>query len=160
MPKIEAFQDAVFARDGVTFGSVFADYIGVFQIKNPQYKQQELEQHAIKMRGCASRRNQAWTSGAQVNRAGRKSPGRTGGGDVAGDFSSMFTANKVLVYDQSPVEEKLGIACLSFEKNRNDGKRQVLIAQNYAGGQYAMTSALMSRDYDKYMDQKGKELGN
>jgi replicative DNA helicase len=156
--RAEAYQDALFAQKGVMFDSVYVDYLGVMQIKKPEFERNELSLHAVQLRGMASRRNQAVVTGAQTNRTGIKSQGRSTGGDVSRDITSMQTANKVLIYNQTPTEAALGIARLSFDKNRNDKKIEVIIAQNYAAGQYALSSAIMSREYMDFRDQKDDEL--
>ena len=158
VPRAEAYQDALFAQKGVMFGSVYVDYLGVMRISKPEFERQEMGQHVVQLRGMATRRNQAVVTAAQTNRGGIKSQGRASGGDVSRDISSMFTANKVLIYNQTPTEAALGIARLSFDKNRNDKKIEVVIAQNYAAGQYALSSAIMSREYTDYTDRMSNEI--
>ena len=159
VPRAEAYQDALFTQKGVMFGSVYVDYLGTMKISKPEFERQELGQHAVLLRGMASRRNQAVTTAAQTNREGVNSRGRSSGGNISRDISALHTANKVLIYNQTPTEAKLGIARLTFDKNRTDGKIEVIIAQNYAAGQYALSSAIMSREYSSYTEKMEDELG-
>jgi hypothetical protein len=101
----------------------------------------------VQLRGVADERNAALVTGSQVNRAGMDKQTITST-DMAEDISKAFTADVVLSYNQTAIEQKMGLARLHVAKNR-DGEvgMTALITQSYPMGQFCIDSMLMSDSY-------------
>jgi hypothetical protein len=100
-----------------------------------------------RLRGIAVARNMALAVPTQSNRAGSgaKFVGRK---NVAESYTKIADADVVLTYSQTDLEKKLHLARLSVIAGRNDEDNvTVVLAQNYALGQYVVDSILMNKEY-------------
>lgn len=111
------------------------------------------------LRGLAVERNIAIATASQTNRegAGVKLVRET---HVGEDWSKIPTADTVLTYSRTIEERKLGLARLTVTNSRKEEDGIIiLITQNYALGQFAQSSRVMSigPDYWNMVSQVEKE---
>lgn len=99
------------------------------------------------LRGIAVERNHALVTATQGNRASADASTVTDT-HAAEDYSKIMTADTVITYSQTPQEKKLGLARLLVSNARNESdKFMVLIAQNYAIGQFCLEATMMADSY-------------
>lgn len=114
------------------------------------------------LRGIFQTRNIAGFCPTQGNRLSWDAP-TVKGSMIAEDASKLMTADMAIIYSQTPMERKMGLARLDVEKNRNDeDKFTVGISQNYRTGQFMLRSWQMGsmneyRDLVGYESEKGPE---
>lgn len=99
------------------------------------------------LRGLADRRNLAGVIPIQSNREG-ESVRLVTAENTGEDYSKTQTLDMLLTYNQTKREKELGLARIYVDKARNDeDKFVVLIAQQYATGQFVTQSAYMPTRY-------------
>ena len=157
---LEAYLDAAHGDDGFVPDVVLLDYFQIAKIENAENKRVELGQLAIDFRGLGQQRGFAAGSALQINRTGAGST-RATGQHLAEDFSAAATVDKLLIYNQSEMEQRLGMARLWTDKSRDDrGASEVLITQCYAAGAYALESALVTPSYDSALERVASRGGD
>lgn len=106
------------------------------------------------LRGLASSRNLAIMATTQGNREsiGARQVRST---NVAEDIGKVQEADNVLTFSRTEAEERFGLGRLSVQHARNtEGGAMVLLAQNYALGQYVTDSTYLDPDYWKRLREK------
>lgn len=99
------------------------------------------------LRGLAVERNFALAAASQGNRTSSDAKLITDS-MVAEDFSKIATADNVITYNQTAQEREAMLARLYVSNGRNDeDKIEVLITQNYAVGQFALSSTAFLGTY-------------
>jgi len=126
---------------------LLVDYADLMSIGTRDYRH-ELGNLYKDLRGLAVSRNIAVATASQSNRSSLDAKIITGG-SVAEDFSKIATSDVVLTYNRTEAERTIGTARLWVEKGRNDAdKFTLLISQNYATGQFCISSTrMMPRKY-------------
>jgi hypothetical protein len=109
------------------------------------------------LRGLGVERNMAVATVAQSHRVGKGQVGKIDTSDIGEDFSQTQTLDVGLVYRQTKMEAKLGLARIYVDDARDVSSGwEVLIAQNYSMGQFCVDSIRMR---DNYMDLISKKAG-
>lgn len=99
------------------------------------------------LRGMAVDRNIAVVTASQTNRSGEDSQLSTLK-HLAEDFSKAFTADIIVTHNQTDLEKQFGLARWHCAKNRDEeAGRTLLIAQQYAMGQFYLSGTLMPINY-------------
>lgn len=151
MDQLYAYIDFLYGKMGWLPDVIVLDYLQIMKILSAATKRAELGQYAVDLRGLAQHYNVALASAIQLNRDGMKHA-MARGDNLSEDISAAHTADRLLIYNQSETEKKMGIARLWVDKSRdgNDGF-EVLISQAYAAGVYRLDSMRMHSTYDEVM---------
>ena len=101
----------------------------------------------------ASEKHIAIATAAQSNRDGHKAK-RIHVGHTGEDWSLPQTVDKVITLTRSEPEQQHGLGQLWVEKNRIGGQQHfgVVVAQNYAHGQFVLESAPLRADYQTLLE--------
>lgn len=151
--ELVAYLDALESYSKFVPDLILVDYA---DLMSPDEKFHEYR-HAIgdiykKLRGIAVERNIAIATASQSNRQGYKAKLITAE-NTAEDFSKIATADIVLTYNQTPMENELKLARLYVAKARTDAdKYQVLISQAYSIGNFCIESWPMATNYFKFVE--------
>lgn len=107
------------------------------------------------LRGLGVERNMAVATVAQSHRVKKGQVGVIDTSDIGEDFSQTQTLDVGLVYRQTKMEAKLGLARILVDDAR-DVKTgfEVLIAQNYSMGQFCVDSIIMRDNYWSMIEKK------
>ncbi|AFV81293.1 DNA primase/helicase [Vibrio phage vB_VpaS_MAR10] len=150
MRKLRALVDWLDKVEGWHPDQIILDYPGIMKL-DINNKRQAMNQLYQDLRGFAVTNNIAMVAFHQSNRDGAREQGiddvidETNAGE---DFSVTQHADYLITYNQSPVERELNLARLYVPLNRNGkDKYQIVISQNYATGQFCLTSAYRGGDY-------------
>jgi len=155
IPALRAYLDGLERFNKFTPDLIVIDYPDLMKLdaKNMRI---EIGDIIKSLRGIAVERNAAVLALTQGNRDAETATTVTGN-MAAEDISKLATADTALTYSQTQSEYKLGLARLFVEKARNEAsKMQVLIAQAYDVGQFALDSLLLSADYWDMLDKRGE----
>lgn len=107
----------------------------------------EIGRLAAELRGIAMQRNIAMVCPYQGNRGGFRQYDLDET-NIGEDISILQTADDAIFYNQSKSEYKRGLARLDHARARDSEKgTKVIISQNYATGQFCLSSAKMSSTY-------------
>lgn len=151
MAELYAYLDFLEGSTGFVPDAIVLDYMQILSIENPANKRAELGQYAIELRGLGQKRNCAMVSALQLNRDGIKDA-MARGNSISEDISAAHTADRLIIYNQSETEKKMGIARLWLDKSRDsEAAFEVLISQKYAAGVYRLDSMRMHSTYDDVM---------
>lgn len=160
MRKLNALVDYLDKIEEWHADMVVIDYPGIMKldINNKRTAMNQLYQD---IRGFGVSRDKAMVVFHQSNRDGSREQGiddvmdETSAGE---DFSVTQHADYLITYNQSPQERALNLARLYVPLNRNGkDKYQVVISQNYACGQFALTSAYRGFDYNELVIEDEEE---
>lgn len=111
------------------------------------------------LRGIAVDRNLAVVTASQTNRSGEDAQLITLK-HLAEDYSKAATADIVVTYNQTDMEKQFGLARLHCAKNRDEeAGRTILIAQQYAMGQFYLNGTLMPKDYFAELTKLAEDVG-
>lgn len=134
---------------------LLVDYLGLLKTDAKDHRI-GLGRNFEELRGIADERNVALGTAHQISRAGAQAKVTTAA-DVAEDWSLIGTADRVVTYSRTMQEKRFGLARLFVDKARSDSdKFGVLVAQNYAQGQFVLDSQIM----DPHYWERLKELEN
>lgn len=107
----------------------------------------EIRQTYIELRGLAAEYNTAIVAVSQLN---KEAVGKQWLDEryLAEDFNKMRISDNLVTYNQTDLEKENNLARLLVVKGRNDrsGDR-ILISQNYAMGQFCLSSIRMTKNY-------------
>lgn len=150
--QIEAYLDFLELSEGFIPNMLIVDYPDLMQIDQRDFRH-SLGKIFIDLRGLQVRRNLMGvfpTQGTRETIGARKVRSK----DVAEDITKVNTADMTLTYSQTAEEYRLGIARLAVGHARNEvSGTEVVLAQNYAMGQYLLNSALLSGMYWDRLDE-------
>ncbi|MCK5235428.1 MAG: hypothetical protein KAR06_00470 [Deltaproteobacteria bacterium] len=105
------------------------------------------------LRGIAVEYNIAVVTVSQANRSGEGAKLLTRK-HLAEDYSKVAIADNLLTLNQTPEEYQNGLARLYVDKGRGDRKGDIiLLAQNYAIGQFCLDSVRISNQYDRILER-------
>lgn len=147
MTKLRAYLEAL--EDQVNFipDLLLLDYAHLMFVRPDNFRI-ELGALLKDLRGLAVERNMMLATAAQSNRAGAEAE-LTRSTHAGEDWSQIETADGVVTYSQTAKERRLHLARLLVEKARTDeDKFSVLVAQQYATGQFALSSSRIGLSYD------------
>jgi hypothetical protein len=119
----------------------------------------DLGRNMEELRGIAVQRNLALVCPHQGTRAtmGAK---RTRSSDAGEDISVVQTADTVLAFSRTELEERLGLGRLSIEHARKSrAGLMLLLSQSYETGQYVLESAVMQKAYWERLRAAGGDSG-
>jgi len=143
--RLNAYLDNLESYHNFTPDIILLDYLDLMDIDAAKLRI-DLGQTAVALRGIAGERKIAMVTVAQTNKSaeGRKLLTRK---FLAEDFSKVRVADNLITYTQARSERKQGIARLFIDKARNapDGST-IGITQNYAIGQFCISSARIKND--------------
>jgi len=143
---LEAYLDGLQRHQNFTPDLILVDYPGLMKL-DPKNKRIELGSAVERLRGIAVARNAHMGIMAQGNRESETA--HTVTADMtAEDISLLATADLFFTYSQTKLEEKLNLARILCEKNRNgvDGFG-ALITQSYEIGQFCLDSSPLETSY-------------
>lgn len=144
--ELSAYLDLLADSEGFVPDLILLDYADLMRFDGRDFRI-ALGNLYKDLRGIAGERDVAIATVTQANRQSSRA-GRTTAEDVAEDWSKVATADTVLTYASSFAEREMGLARITVAAHRNDeDKFSVVIAQNYATGQFALNSAPMNSTY-------------
>ena len=152
--QLVGYLESLESQTGILPDLLLLDYPDLMQLGTKQEHRIALGTVFQELRGLAIERNIAVAVVSQTNRQalGKKLITEK---DVAEDYSKIATADIAISYNQTDEERKLGLARLYVMKARNEEKGfVVLISQNYAMGQFCVSSARMLSGYWKAVEQE------
>jgi replicative DNA helicase len=155
MSMLRAYLEGLRRHEKITPDLLVVDYPRLMKL-NPANLRLELGALNVALRGLADEYNCAVVILAQGNRESETAFLVTGE-MVEEDISLKATADIVLTYSQTKLEQSLGLARLLADKVRNDETGAlVLISQAYAVGQFCLESMRLVGDYwDTLRDKLG-----
>jgi hypothetical protein len=123
------------------------DYADLMKLPQGMEKHEALEEVFIHLRRIAYERQIAVATFAQTKvSAARKK--RVYSDDTGGAWAKVATCDKYFTYAQTEMEKKRGLCRIRCEKGRGDEDGfEVLVAQNYALGQFAMSTTMIGSRY-------------
>ena len=155
IPALEAYLDGLELQQGFIPDLVMVDYPLLMKFDH-KYQRQMLGQIVKELRGIAVQRNMAMVI---VSQSSKKGSGAMQVADkhVAEDWSQIGTADVILTYSQTEQERQLGLARIYVADARDEEDQfTVLIAQNYATGQFCRASVRMHKQYWSVLDEYTK----
>ena len=156
--ELEAYLDSLEASIGFKPDLLCLDYLKLLKFNDAKNFRLELDMAAVDLRGLAASREIAVDTVMQVNRewSGKK---LIMGQGVSEDWGLMGIVDVALTYNQTEDEHAMNIARLYVDKGRNEADRySLLISQNYAIGQFALSSCPMTPTYWKLLkEERGQE---
>lgn len=157
--QLDAYLESLASAQSFHPDLLIVDYPALMSLSTDKFRF-ELGAVFKDLRGLAIERNLALAAVNQSNRVGLRAR-MLNEGNVAEDWSIIGTVDTALTYSQTPSEHKLGLARLHVAAARDEGnKMTVVIAQNYALGQFALRSVLMTPGYEQTVDRAvGKDDG-
>lgn len=159
VPQLAAYLDNLEATQQFVPDLLVIDYPDLMKLDKNNYRL-ALDELFKDLRGLLVVRNIAGAAVSQSNRSGEKAK-QVGVENVAEAYSKIAHADTILTYSQTEAEHKLGLARLHVAAGRNDEDRfTLLISQNYAMGNFAVDSAMMTSTYWSLIGQNTEEGGN
>lgn len=162
MRKLRAFVDWLDKVEGWHPDQIILDYPGIMKL-DINNKRQAMNQLYQDLRGFGVSNNIAMVAFHQSNRDGAREQtvddviDETNAGE---DFSVTQHADYLITYNQSPEERELNLARLFVPLNRNGkDKYQIVISQNYATGQFCLTSGYRDSRYKDMVVEDSDEAG-
>lgn len=160
--SIDAYQsylDYLESHENFVPDEVIFDYPDLMKLDVKNLRT-SLGQVYVQLRGIADERNHAIVAFTQGTRAATDAKEVTET-DVAEDISKVATADTILTYSQTKDEKKLGLARILVAAARNDmDGYSTLISQNYATGQYCLSSAPANGKYDQALKRASGDLSD
>jgi replicative DNA helicase len=156
--KLESYMDQLETTEGFIPDLLIVDYPDIMDI-DPRNFRLDLGKVYVDLRGIAVRKNIAVAVATQMAKAGtqKKTANET---DVSEDWSKIFTAGTVLIYNQTLEEKELGLARLGVAVARHEADNfGIVISQNYATGQFCIDSSRLLGS-SKYQDLVATYSGN
>lgn len=150
--QFEAYLDNLEVSEGFTPDLIVFDYPDLMKIEATNVRA-SLDEIYKGLRGVAVKRNCAMAAVSQSHRAaaGKK---MVRSENVAEAYSKIAHSDLVITYSQTEEEYKFGLARLAVTAGRNDEDRIVIvIAQQYAIGQFSMGSIKAPTDYWNIMNK-------
>lgn len=142
---LDAYLDMLEGR-GFIPDLVAVDYPGIMDL-DTKHLRESMGACVQDLRGLAQRRNVAIIAAHQLNRAGAERA-TADVFHISEDWSVVATVDFLGIYSQTDDERQLGLARFTVGAGREDEDRfTVLMAQNYAIGQFCLQSVRMSGDY-------------
>ena len=150
---IEAFMDQEERLSGRQFGALALDYLDLLAIDAANLRV-ETGQAMKDFRRLVGERNLMGITASQTNRSGEDTKLVTMK-HLAEDYSKGHTSDRVITFNQTNAERRLGLARLFAAKNRDDESGYlVVISQAYGIGQFVLDSTLVPTEYDVLVDAK------
>lgn len=157
VPMLKAYLDGLERHEGIVPDVLIIDYAELmFLGADPGQKRENIGSLYVSLRGIADERNCAVVTASQVNRTGigKMTSDET---DLSEDLSKAFTVDTMVTYNQTRLEQKMGLARLFVAKNRDGAAGMTaLITQAYSMGQFCLDSVLMSSDYMDSISGRGR----
>lgn len=147
VPGLNAYLDGLERFERIIPDVLIIDYAELMKLGEGDKKRGSIGQLFVDLRGIADERNLSLITASQVNRPaiGKTTNNET---DLSEDISKGFTVDTMVTYNQTAMEERMGLARLFVAKNRDgEGKMTALITQAYAMGQFCTDSVVMSDRY-------------
>lgn len=146
MGQLTAYMDNLEATQQFTPDLLVVDYPDLFKLDKSNFRL-AIDEVYKDLRGLGVARNMAVAVVSQSHRGAARVK-QVGADNVAEAYSKISHADAILTYSQTEAERKLGLARLHVAGGRNDqDKITLVIAQNYASGQFAVDSSLMVGNY-------------
>ena len=144
---LESYLDSLEMQTGFVPDLILVDYPDLMDVR-AEYKREDLGKIYTELRGIGAERNMGIAAVTQSNREGAKGK-HVRSTDVGEDWSKVHTADNVLTYSQTDIENSLQLARLRVDKARNsqDGM-EIMISQNYNKGAFVEESVVLS-DYNQ-----------
>lgn len=153
---LEAYLDGLQRFHNITPDLLIIDYADLMRLLHPDDKRGSIGQNFVDLRGLAVDRNMGVVTASQVNRTGMTAKVITEG-ELAEDFSKGFTVDTNITYNQTEIEEQLGLARIYVSKHRDEAARMTaLITQSYGLGQFCLDSVLVPSNYQNIL-RPGRE---
>lgn len=146
--RLNSYLDRLADQEGFIPDMIIIDYPRLMKIGKPEHLRIELGQLFVDIRGIAVERNAALICPHQGNRDATtaKEVDET---NASEDISTVATSDTVITYSQTKAEKSLKLARLTVTNARNDEDGLcVLITQNYATGQFCLSSAMVTSRYE------------
>jgi hypothetical protein len=155
IPKLEAYLELL-EIEGFIPNVMIVDYPDLMALDKKGDLRVSIGLNTKELRGLCQKRYLAGVAPTQGNRKSWDAS-TAKGSMVSEDASKFYTADKVLIYNQTPLEKALGLARLDVEKNRDDEDGfTVAITQAYKTGQFCLNSTRMFNQ-QHYWDMLGAE---
>lgn len=138
-------------QSGFTPDMVIVDYLGIMKV-DPKNLRISMGQNTIELRAISIQRNLAMVSAHQASKAGEEAL-MVKTTHMAEDFSIVGTADTILTYSCSAREFRYGLGRLFVGKARKAKDHWgLLMTQNYATGQFCLTSIFLDGTYFEYLE--------
>lgn len=158
MAGLEAMLDGLESVHRFIPDVIALDYADLMRIDTREYRI-NVGDLFRRLRGLCGQRNMALATATQLNRPALTLIRRSAG-NVAEDFSKVFTSDTFMLYGQTDEEAAKGLARLSLNMARHGGfKREVVISQCYDVGQFALQAFPMSNSYMKALKDARRDAG-
>jgi hypothetical protein len=148
---LESWLDQDERLTGKTYDAILLDYLDLLAIDSANLRIETGE--AMKnFRRLTVERNLAGMTASQTNRSGEDTKVITTK-HLAEDYSKAATSDRILTYNQTLAEEKLGLARVFVAKNRDDESGvMAVISQAYGFGQFVLDASFMPAGYTDMVD--------
>ncbi len=141
--QLEAYLDGLESNERFIPDLLIIDYPDLMKIDKANYRL-SIDEIYKDLRGMGVTKNMAVAVVSQSHRAAAKAK-HVGSDNVAEAYSKVAHADCIITYNQTPAEQKMGLARLFVAGGRNDEDQITLVvSQNYAMGIFAVDSCLMS----------------
>lgn len=146
IPALEAYLENLARFEKLVPDVIIVDYADLMALDAKNLRT-SMGENTKALRGIAVARNACMVTASQTNREGMGAK-VVDATHTSEDISKTFTADTIVTYNQTDMEEALQIARLYVPKNRDDQARMMtLITQAYAVGQFCLDSAPMGANY-------------
>lgn len=155
--QLEAYIDGLESNERFVPDLLIIDYPDLMKIDKANYRL-SIDEIYKELRGMGVTRNMAVAVVSQSHRAAANAK-HVGSDNVAEAYSKVAHADCIITYNQTPSEQKMGLARLFVAGGRNDEDQVTLvISQNYAMGIFAVDSILMAgSNYWSNIPQIGRD---
>lgn len=156
VPMLNAYLDGLERHEGFIPDLILIDYAELMRL-DPKDRRGSTGALFVDLRGIADERFCSIATASQVNRPGisKLVADET---DLAEDISKGFTVDTLVTYNQTRLEQRMGLARLFVAKNRDgEGGMTALITQAYSMGQFCLDSVLMTGDYIDSISGRGRQ---
>ena len=153
MDDLRMYLDSLESVEGFIPDMVILDYIGIAKTDANNYRV-TLGRAFEEFRAVMVERNMAGVTAQQISKQGVQS-NLANATHVAEDWSMIATADTVITYSATDLEQRHGLARLYAAKARSEeDKFGVLITQNYKIGQFVLDSMLLRQaPYTEQLDR-------
>ena len=145
--RLNSYLDYLESAENFMPDIILVDYPNLMSIDAKNFRL-ELGRRLVELRGIADERNAAMVCPTQGNRQSQNAR-EVDESDVGEDISMVATADTIITYSQTKAEKSLKLARLTVTNARNDADGVgVLVAQDYATGQFCLDSSRLTNKYD------------
>jgi replicative DNA helicase len=149
MKQLDAYLDLLEQHQNFVPDLIIVDYADKMQLPSGVDRWEALLEIVSYLKRLSQQRNVAVATAGQTKASGATAK-RVDVHHTGGAWDKVAIADTVLTYSQTDEEKEDGLARLFVAAARSDEDRfEVLLSQNYAIGQYALSSIRIGKHYDQ-----------